>query len=223
MIDQRVSAQSRTRPIQRHNMAIHAVFRHRPGDESSPPDRAEVGALLGTHRDRLFNIVMHIVGGHDPAVEVTRNALFQVIATAGSHRGTPGIDFVVRTVVRTALGYRRRGMAGQAAVAGDTRNDQVAALREQCDPQDHSVSNAGTPFRAALSRIDETPCALLVLRDIDGMGYQQIADVMGMSISNVKSGLLRARLALRRHILAEPHRVGPAAMTGPPGAAATGT
>lgn len=222
MIDQCVSAQSRTRLFQRRNMAIHAVPRRRSGDDPSPPDRAEVAALLGTHRDRLFNIVMHIVGGHDPAVEVTRNALFQIIAATGSHRRTPAIDFVVRTVIRTALAHRRRSVAGQAA-AGDAGNDQGADLREQCGPQDHSVSNAGTPFQAALSRIDETLCALLVLRDIDGMGYRQIADVTGMSISNVKSGLLRARLALRRHILAEPHRVGPTAMTGPPGTAATGT
>ena len=226
----------------------------RDGDDPTPKDRAEIGSLLNRHRDRLFNIVLHIVGtggaesgpveigavqsgvtasgdtgsdaaesggiappdvaSHRVAAEVTRNAFFQVIASSEQWRGAaPPLDYILRAVVRAALIHRRSGVAGQSSgERGPSvpRADQGTALRAQCeDASDAAIENL--PCRDALLRIDESLCALLVLRDVDAMAYRQIADVMEMTIRNVKRGLIRARLSLRRQILA--------AAEPPPGAA----
>jgi len=203
-------------------MAPTVAPRHRYGDDPSPRDLAEIGVLLDRHRDRLFNIVLNIVGRgtdsdidmpegengghraiadsslHAVAAEVTRNAFFQVIGPSEPWGGLPSVTVMVRAVVRAALIHRRRGVVGQAATP--TGNDQGAALRAECQSMAPAIGHRH-PCHAALARIDERLCALLVLRDVDGMAYRQIADVMEISLADVKSGLLQARLALRRQVL----------------------
>lgn len=53
---------------------------------------------------------------------------------------------------------------------------------------------------AALVRLDPEPRAILVLRDVRGLDYDQIAEVLGVPVGTVKSRLFRARVALREMI-----------------------
>ena len=60
---------------------------------------------------------------------------------------------------------------------------------------------------AALGRLDAEYRAVLVMRDIEGFDYQQMADVLGLPLGTLKSRLFRARLALRDELkayMAEP-------------------
>jgi RNA polymerase sigma-70 factor (ECF subfamily) len=50
---------------------------------------------------------------------------------------------------------------------------------------------------AALGRLDAEYRAVLVMRDVEGFDYQQMADVLGLPLGTLKSRLFRARLALR--------------------------
>ena len=49
-----------------------------------------------------------------------------------------------------------------------------------------------------ISKLDENNRVIIVLRDIEGMDYEQIAEVLGTELGTVKSGLSRARAALRQ-------------------------
>jgi RNA polymerase sigma-70 factor (ECF subfamily) len=53
---------------------------------------------------------------------------------------------------------------------------------------------------AALGRLEPEQRAVLVMRDIEGFDYQQMADVMGLPLGTLKSRLFRARLALREQL-----------------------
>jgi len=53
----------------------------------------------------------------------------------------------------------------------------------------------------ALGRLDAEYRAVLVMRDIEGFDYQQMADVLGLPLGTLKSRLFRARLALRDELL----------------------
>ena len=55
---------------------------------------------------------------------------------------------------------------------------------------------------AALGRLDAEYRAVLVMRDIEGFDYQQMADVLGLPLGTLKSRLFRARLALRDELKA---------------------
>ena len=74
-------------------------------------------------------------------------------------------------------------------MAGDdsAQPPQQAERREQ----DEAV------LAAALGRLDAEYRAVLVMRDIEGFDYQQMADVLGLPLGTLKSRLFRARLALR--------------------------
>ena len=53
---------------------------------------------------------------------------------------------------------------------------------------------------AALAAVEDDHRAVLVLRDIDGLDYQRMAEVLDIAVGTVKSRLFRARLALRAEV-----------------------
>src|SRR5687767_10792296 len=79
--------------------------------------------------------------------------------------------------------------------------DRVAQDRErersEAPPHQLEERERGQAVLAALSRLDAEYRAVLVMRDIEGFDYQQMADVLGLPLGTLKSRLFRARLALR--------------------------
>lgn len=59
---------------------------------------------------------------------------------------------------------------------------------------------------AALETLDPVSRSIVVLRDVEGMAYQQIADALDVPLPTVKTRLLRARRELQRAVLAQEHR-----------------
>ena len=91
-----------------------------------------------------------------------------------------------------------------ASVGGGDENTQAAGLLDRF-AQRAEESPAVAAERSerqqavvdALGRMDAEYCAVLVMRDIEGFDYQQMADVLGLPVGTLKSRLFRARLALR--------------------------
>ena len=86
-----------------------------------------------------------------------------------------------------------RGDDDQAAgLVERVRSHEQAAPDEQAEHRER-----GEQVVAALGRLDPEYRAVLVMRDIEGFDYQQMADVLGLPLGTLKSRLFRARLALR--------------------------
>ena len=91
----------------------------------------------------------------------------------------------------------------------DSSDDQAASLadrvtRDQGDlpPDALETRERHEQVLAALGRLDAEYRAVLVMRDIEGFDYQQMADVLGLPLGTLKSRLFRARLALRDELKA---------------------
>jgi RNA polymerase sigma-70 factor (ECF subfamily) len=104
---------------------------------------------------------------------------------------------------------------------GHDSDDQASSLadrvsRDGLHPAAHAAPAEDLERRelhgevlAALGRLDAEYRAVLVMRDIEGFDYQQMADVLGLPLGTLKSRLFRARLALRdelRAYLSDPKR-----------------
>ena len=90
-------------------------------------------------------------------------------------------------------GNGQHGTEDQASSLVDRMASPTAA-RPQDDLEDREQ---GEQVMAALGRLDAEYRAVLVMRDIEGFDYQQMADVLGLPLGTLKSRLFRARLALR--------------------------
>jgi len=185
-------------------------------------DRAALGPLLEKHQGRLFNIALRMVSNRDDAAEVTQDAMLKVIQHIDSYRSEAKVTtWMTRIVMNQAISRLRRRKLRDHASLDSARNspsgdDQATSLRKVLEdtrepgPEQRVEDKEMTErMLAAIDRLDTDFRAVLVLRDLEDMDYQQMADTLEIKVGTVKSRLFRARLALRQ----EMQKIAPAAAT----------
>jgi RNA polymerase sigma-70 factor (ECF subfamily) len=176
-------------------------------------DRSALGTLLQRHQQRLYNVALRMVSNRDDAAEVTQDAMLKVCEHIDGFRSDAQVTtWMTRIVMNLSISLlRKRKVRNHISLesAGPSANgeDQATSLRQ-------FLSNPGEPgpgdrvetgemltfLKQAIARLDDDFRAVLVLRDIEQMDYQQIAEVLELKVGTVKSRLFRARLALRQEV-----------------------
>lgn len=180
-------------------------------------DRGAYGQLAVLYQDRLHNAVLRIVGDADEARDLTQEALTRGLMSLESFRGDSSpYTWLFRIAVNLAISQLRKVQRhrvfsldrpranGSNASSTDYADDQSAGLADCLAAESQPAPSDQLERRelhqqvlAALGRLDAEYRAVLVMRDIEGFDYQQMADVLGLPLGTLKSRLFRARLALR--------------------------
>ena len=181
-------------------------------------DRAAYGQIVVLYQDRLYNAVLRLVGDRDEAMELTQEAFTRGLIKINSFRGDASpYTWLFRIAVNLAISQLRKVQrnrvfsldrpGSRASANGNGRydaDDQASGLldrvaRDRSEAPAERVENRERDqmVLAALGRLDAEYRAVLVMRDIEGFDYQQMADVLGLPLGTLKSRLFRARLALR--------------------------
>ena len=186
--------------------AIDLLRRARDGD------RGAYGQLVVLYQDRLFNAVLRLVGDRDEAAELTQEAFSKGLVALANFRGESGpYTWLFRIAVNLSISrlrkvHRHRVFSLDAPSTGNGQRsqDQASALVDRMKADAAGSPSAALETReraeqvvAALGRIDPEYRAVLVMRDVEGFDYQQMADVLGLPLGTLKSRLFRARIALR--------------------------
>jgi RNA polymerase sigma-70 factor, ECF subfamily len=179
-------------------------------------DRGAYGQLVVLYQDRLYNAIVRLVGDRDEALELTQETFTRGLIKIDTFRGDASpYTWLFRIAVNLAIsqlrkvgrnrvfsldrpsrnGWGRGGTDDDDQAAGML--DQVTQDRTEAPPQRVERRERDGVVLAALGRLDAEYRAVLVMRDIEGFDYQQMADVLGLPLGTLKSRLFRARLALR--------------------------
>jgi len=175
-------------------------------------ERGAYGLIVIRHQDRLYNAIVRMVGDREEAREMTQEAFMRGLAKLDLFRGdAQPYTWLFRIAVNLVISklrkdQRRRTFSlDQPAPAGES-NGRASAL---VDRVRHDRSSGATPAEqledrerseqvlAALGRLDTEYRAVLVMRDVEGFDYQQMANILDLPLGTLKSRLFRARLALR--------------------------
>ena len=181
-------------------------------------DRTAYGQIVLAYQDRLYNAVLRLVGDCDEAAEITQEAFTRGLMKIDSFRGdASAYTWLFRIAMNLAISELRKAKrhrvfsldrpAFGASTSGNGRHDasnQASGLVDRL-AQDRAAGPADIAERrerdeqvlAALGRLDPEYRAALVMRDIEGFDYQQMAEVLELPLGTLKSRLFRARLALR--------------------------
>jgi len=189
-------------------------------------DRAALADVLESQQQRLYNIILRMVHHRDDAAELTQEALLKVVQHIGDYTGRAAITtWMIRIAMNLAISHlRKAGRRGAVSLDAEMGGDDLPVTFGQNLPDGRepgpaaSVENremVGHLF-AALGRLEDDHRAVVVLRDLGEMDYQEIASVLGVAVGTVKSRLFRARLALRESMYVLYPRSGEA-MTEPDG------
>lgn len=165
-------------------------------------DRPAFGQFVTSTQDRLYTLLVRIVGDRDEARELAQEAYLKALAALSSFRGSAApYTWLYRIAVNLAVARLRKvrrqrtfsldgGTAPSSNLTSSVETPEAAVLRRE---QEKYVV-------AALGRLDSEYRAVLVMRDVDGLDYKEISDVLELPLGTVKSRLFRARLALREEI-----------------------
>jgi RNA polymerase sigma-70 factor, ECF subfamily len=181
-------------------------------------DRAAYGQVVLLYQDRLYNAVLRMVGDRDEALELTQEAFTRGLVKIDSFRGDASpYTWLFRIAMNLAISQLRKGGSRGRVFSLDRPSANGSGRRGSRDADDQAaglidrVARDGSPtpleraenrerdqqVLAALGRLDAEYRAVLVMRDIEGFDYQQMADVLGLPLGTLKSRLFRARMALR--------------------------
>ncbi len=173
-------------------------------------DLEAFGKLVVRYQDRVYNAVWRICGHADDAADLTQDAFIKAYESIASFRGQSAFyTWLFRIAVNLAISHRRtrKRKATQsldAPLGPEVEGSQAATLGQRVpdkvpdDPTAGAESNeTHSRVAAALAQLDDEFRAVIVLRDIEGLDYSEIAEVLNIAPGTVKSRLHRGRLALR--------------------------
>ena len=168
-------------------------------------DIAALERLVLKYQKRLYNVILRICPNPDDAAELTQETFVKIIENVDKFKGRSSFyTWAFRIAVNLTLNHcRRHAKLGFRSLDADEREmtDRTAtALREFLaddrapDPatvaQNREVCEV---IGKALNQLEESQRAVIVLRDIEGMSYAQMAQVLGIELGTVRSRLSRAR------------------------------
>ncbi len=169
-------------------------------------DQAAFAELVAAYQDRLLGVLNHIVGHSGDAEDLAQEVFLRVYRSRASY--TPTAKFstwlftLANNVALNALRARKRrpprASGGEAASSGPWPAGQSARSKEPAPGERLSREELAGVVRAALDQLNDRQRVAVVLNKFEGLGYAEIAGVMGLSPQAVKSLLNRAREQLRQ-------------------------
>jgi len=166
------------------------------------------GQLVSRHQDRVYNVCYRMCHNHADALDLTQATFLRAYDRLSDfeHRSA-FLTWLYRIAVNLTVSHARRTRSRGAALdSGALR--LVSSARQADDSPDARLQREET--RAALDRaldaLDPDFRAAVVLRDVEGLDYAEIAAALGVALGTVKSRICRARQMLREALLREDAR-----------------
>ena len=173
-------------------------------------DSAAMERLILRYQNRIYNVILKICADPDDAAELTQETFVKIIENINKFEGRSGFyTWAFRIAVNLTLNYCRRSVKlGFKSLDAEQvqYNSQAKQLLRQFLSDDSSLEPAVVAQNRemceiaveALMKLDDAQRAVVVLRDIEGMGYARIAEVLDIKLGTVRSRLSRARSRLRQ-------------------------
>ncbi|MHC4531411.1 MAG: RNA polymerase sigma factor [Planctomycetota bacterium] len=172
-------------------------------------DSAAMERLICKYQNRIYNTILKICANLDDAAELTQDTFVKVIENIEKFEGRSSFyTWAFRIAMNLTLNYCKRSSKLTFTSLETERKEnnwrpkQILKefLRNDASPDPAIVAQnrelCGL-VQKALMKLDDTQRTVIVLRDIEGMNYAQIANVLELELGTVKSRISRARNNLR--------------------------
>ena len=163
--------------------------------------------LVAGHERMVYQLALHLLGDRDEALDLSQEVFFSVFRTIHKFRGQSALKtWIYRIVINQARNrqrwWRRRHRSSQVSL--DEHLQQFGDVESKGDVlPDRLLASKETSalIWQALDRLPFDQRTALILREVDGLRYDEIAFSLGVAVGTVKSRLTRARQALRAELL----------------------
>ena len=165
-------------------------------------DRECFEILVRSHQKATFNLVYRLLGDYDEAAEVTQEVFLSAYRAIDSFRGDANFSTWLYRIAFNHASTRRRTMS--------LARQRFSPLENTDIPNDNLVDPAQAveqkeiqeQVQQALNHLDKQDAAIILLRDLQDVPYEEVAAMLEIPIGTVKSRLHRARRALKARLSA---------------------
>ena len=170
-------------------------------------DSTAFDQLILRHQQEVFAVALRMLGDRDEAQDVAQDVFVRAYRGLGSFRQEAKLSTWLVSITMNLCRNRRRWWARRrrvivASLDEPIEGEEGAREHEVADPSPTPSDTAQARERqryllAALQSLEEAARTVVVLRDIQGHSYEEIAQILRCEVGTVKSRLNRARLKLR--------------------------
>ncbi len=174
-------------------------------------DEAAFNELVRAYEKRVFRLVLRMLGDRAEAEDVAQDVFITVFKSIDSFRGESKLSTwmfrVATNHCKNRIKYldrRARGKKGELDELSEHDALESASMSSSAmvarPDQQAEANQIEAIVRAAISELDEDQRALVVLRDVENLSYEEIQQITGLPEGTVKSRLHRARLQLAKAV-----------------------
>jgi RNA polymerase sigma-70 factor (ECF subfamily) len=169
--------------------------------------------LIARYQQPLYNLIYRVLPNPCDAADITQEVFVKVFRGIGRFHGEASLrTWIYRIALHEALNQRRwwtRHRRNEVTIEGDEPGrgeEQHAGIGESLVDKQESPFEAAAhaeiaaQVEAALREVPEPFRTVVVLRDIEGFGYEEIAEILNANLGTVKSRLMRGRAHLKSRL-----------------------
>lgn len=159
------------------------------------------GVLIRRHQDRLYNGMVHVLRSEVEAEDVVQDAFVSAYTKLDTFKGNSAFfTWLYRIAYNAAITRIRRrkptvSLEGKDSTLRLDFPDQGPAPGDRIEQDEQSVQ-----LNLAMERLSEEHRSILVLREMEGMEYEAISEILDLPIGTVRSRLHRARGQLKEQL-----------------------
>jgi RNA polymerase sigma-70 factor (ECF subfamily) len=161
--------------------------------------------LIVQYQVPLYNMALRMVGRPDDAADIAQEAFLRAWEKIRTLREAPFKAWLFQIAANLCYDHFRRGRRYGVMPEDDQTGNVVGLGIATPDPQERAEANERTRLvRDSIQALDHDMRIAIVLRDVNGMAYDEIATVLRVPLGTVKSRIARARAQVQERLQQHP-------------------
>lgn len=170
-------------------------------------DLSAFNRLVMAYQGMAYNVAYRIVGDGDAAADACQEAFLSAFKGIKKFRGGSFKSWILRIVTNACydqMRYKGRRPANSLEEVAENPDYSPRLVNGRERPEEYTLrQELSDVIQLGIETLPSDQRVALVLSDVQGFSYQEIADITGVSLGTVKSRLSRARTKLRDYLLAQ--------------------
>jgi len=161
-------------------------------------DAQAFNELVTRHQDRVYGAITRFCGNAEDACDITQRAFINAFRKIQEFKGDSAFStWIYRIAFNQAVSFRRENRRPSVSIY--SKDDELVnePVDDRSPAEGMESRETQKKVQEALDRLEEGDRQIIVLKDLQGNSYDEIASIMGIPKGTVRSRLHRARLELK--------------------------
>ena len=166
-------------------------------------DQAAFERIVLTYRDRIYNLCRYMLGNPQDAEDAAQDVFIKAYQNLKHFKPHASLyTWLYRIAINTSIDYRRKRLSFWGSLWRDSSREEDLLNHQPSSilspEQLYTSKELGKSIQFALQKLSTKLRTILILKEIEGLSYEEIAAILKISIGTVKSRLSRAREEMKK-------------------------